>query len=114
MQRAAESTYGMGVRPAGSPRIVSAAGVTALRSALQAHLRDGAIADEQWRRAIGLMCAEARRADLQPEHLIVALKRAITDTGDAHRLAPQERQELTRRLVTSCIEEYFARDRDHK
>lgn len=58
------------------------------------------------------MCAEARRADVCPEHLIVVLKRAITDTGDAHRLAPQERREITERLVTACIEEYFARDRD--
>lgn len=112
MQRAVESVDGSGGRPAGSSRVVEVAGTTALRCAVQAHLRGAAISDDQWRHAIALICAEARRADLRPEQLIVALKRAITETGDTHRVAPQESRELTDRLVSYCVEEYFARERD--
>jgi hypothetical protein len=91
------------------PRVVSDAGVAALRCAVQAQLQARhALPAARWRHALRLLCEEARRCGLGPEHVLVTLKEAVHRACDAADLrAGRERAALTSRLVTLCIEEYF-------
>jgi len=91
------------------PRVVSDAGVAALRCAVQAQLQARhALPAARWRHALRLLCEEARRCGLGPEHVLVTLKEAVRracDAPDVH--AGRQRAALTSRLVTLCIEEFF-------
>lgn len=91
------------------PRVVSDAGVAALRCAVQAQLQARhALPAARWRHALRLLCDEARRCGLGPEHVLVTLKQAVRRACDATDLrAGRQRAALTSRLVTLCIEEFF-------
>jgi hypothetical protein len=84
--------------------------VVALRCAVQAQLQARhALPAARWRHALRLLCEEARRCGLGPEHVLVTLKEAVHRACDAADLrASRQRAALTSRLVTLCIEEFFA------
>ena len=81
--------------------------------ALQAQVRSGAVPEPQWRDALHAMCEEARAENVVTEQLLVELKQALgilCDTyGVPHGAA---RTDFTSRVVTLCIEEYFAAAED--
>ena len=93
--------------PAG-PRVASEAAVVAVRGALQARWR-GAVGDGELRRAIRALCDEARRHEMPAERLLVSFKQACGSAADGSGIRPgPDRDELARRAVTMCIEEYYA------
>lgn len=94
--------------PAPSARVVSDAAVTALRSAFQAVVGDYA-PNADLRRAIRLMCVDARRHQLRAEQLVVIIKQAWNSLP-AIRLhsAPMGREQVLGTAITMCIEEYYA------
>jgi hypothetical protein len=89
------------------PRVLSGAGVVALRSALQAQLR-GEWPDGALRRAIRVMCDEAHRNGLRAEQLLVILKDAWSSLPEVARLPTGgTRERLLDRIVTMCVEEFY-------
>lgn len=80
---------------------------TALRSALQGHLRQP-VPDETLRRALSALCADARARNLRPEQLILIFKQAWTSLPEFESGSRNQRQELLDRIVSICIEEYYA------
>ena len=107
----------MGVSPAGHatrttesvPSWVSGdCGVKALRSVLQAHAR-GPLADGELRRAIGLVCREARRERLRAEQVIVAVKQTWYSLPEVRGLPSGDtRAALLDRVVRLTIDEFYA------
>ena len=89
-------------------RVISGPGVVALCSALHGQLR-GWVPEAELRRAIRLMCHEARRQGLRAEQLLVVFKRALVSALDACGLpAGHQRDSLSAQLVSACIEEFYA------
>lgn len=80
---------------------------TALRSALQGHLRQ-AVPDDALRRALHWLCADARARNLRPEHLILIFKQVWASLPEMQNRTGNRRQELLDRIITICIEEYYA------
>ena len=79
--------------------------------AVQAQVRRGAVPEPQWRDALQAMCAEARAESVVPEQLLVELKQALAILCDTYRVPHgAARTEFTSRVVTLCIEEYYAVD----
>lgn len=107
-----DRTQGRAAQVGSPPRVVSDAGVAALRCAVQAQLQARhALPAARWRHALRLLCDEARRCGLGPEHVLVTLKEAVHRACDAADLrAGRERAALTSRLVTLCVEEFFGGD----
>ena len=68
--------------------------------------------DSELRDSIRIACGDAHSRGVRAEHLLVALKgaldEAITDAGVAR---GPVRNEITRRVVTLCIDEYYSRPR---
>ena len=88
-------------------RVVSGAAVVALCSALQGQLR-GWLPEAELRRAIRAMCDEAWRHGLRAEQLLVVFKRALVSALDACEVpAGEERNSVSRRLVSAYIEEFY-------
>lgn len=79
----------------------------ALRSALQGHLRQP-LADDALRRAFRALCVDARERNLRPEQLILIFKQAWSGLPEIQVRSGNPRQELLDRIVTICIEEYYA------
>ena len=89
-------------------RGASDAAIVALRSALQARLR-GWLEDGELRRAIRLLCDEAHRRGMGAEQLLVMLKQAWASVaGTSNFPLGPERDELSKRVITMCIEEFYA------
>jgi hypothetical protein len=80
---------------------------TALRSALQGHLRQ-AVPDDTLRRALHSLCADARKRNLRPEQLILIFKQVWSSLPEVQDRNAARRQDLLDRIVTICIEEYYA------
>jgi len=83
--------------------------------ALQAQVRVGVVPEAQWRRAIRDICDEAHADDIPPERLVKEIKEALRVLCDAcHVPHGSARTDFTQRVVTLCIEEYYAtaRERD--
>ncbi len=82
--------------------------MVAVRSALQAQLENRALPGEL-RRAIHVMCGEARRKDLRAEQLLVVFKQTLTSLPEMEQLPRgPERNDFLSRIVTMCIEEFYA------
>ena len=82
--------------------------LTALRIALQQRL-SGATGDAEIRQALRAMSAEARAESLRVEQVIVALKRVWESLPEVRRASDrQEQNRLLERVVTLCIQEYYA------
>jgi hypothetical protein len=79
---------------------------TALRSALQAHLKQP-VTDQNLRRALGALCIDARRRDVRPEQLILILKQVWSNLPELQHRNANRQQDVLDRIVTICIEEYY-------
>lgn len=80
---------------------------TALRAALQGHLRQP-VPDDTLRRALNALCTDARARNLRPEQLILIFKQVWSSLPEIQNRIGNRRQELLDRIVTICIEEYYA------
>ena len=91
------------------PRSISLSdrAITALRSAIQGQFRQPS-ADPSVRRALRALCLEARAKDLRPEQLILLFKRAWYSLPESRGHDTKKKQEMLDRLITICVEEYFA------
>ncbi len=88
--------------------VASGAAVAALGSALQGRMR-GRLSEAELRRAIRSVCVEARRHGVRAEQLLVVFKRALVSALDAHGVpVGEERDGISARLVSACIEEFYA------
>jgi len=69
----------------------------------------GALPEPEWREALRAICEDARADDVQSERLLVELKQAVGILCDTC-LVPHgpARMEFMSRVVTLCIEEYYA------
>jgi hypothetical protein len=85
--------------------------LTRLREAIVTRLRDPSADDEDLRRVLHDVAAEARSRSLRPEELIISLKAVLAQVGSARfPSAPEEQRRLQEWLVTACIQAYFAKD----
>lgn len=93
--------------PAKQVRVNSDAAVRAVRCALQGIAGDYTPGTDV-RRALRLMCDEARRHQLGAEQLVIIIKRAWESLPEARRRARNgEREQLLGKILTMCIEEYY-------
>ncbi len=91
-----------------SGRLVSLDTMAALREAIRRHLA-GPSTDRQLREALHRLSDEARAKGLRAEHLIILLKQVWRELPEAlQTVEPQEQQQVLARLVTLCIDEYYA------
>ena len=82
-----------------------------LREAIVMRLRDPSAADDDLRRVLHDVAAEARTRSLRPEELIVSLKAVLSQVGSTRfPSAPDEQRRLQEWLVTTCIHAYFSTD----
>jgi hypothetical protein len=80
--------------------------------AAHAHAGRGPVPSAEWRRALRLVCQNARRSHVPIEQLLVALKQALAPLCDVFGVPyGQERVAFTSRLVTICIEEFYRRSK---
>lgn len=64
--------------------------------------------NETIREALALICDEARKSDVMPEHLLVTLKDLCHALPEYERIiGASEREEFLNALVTTAIEEYY-------
>lgn len=59
------------------------------------------------RQALREACAHARRTDVRPEHVIVALKQAWREVPERTRVPSRDAHAILARVVTACINEYY-------
>ena len=91
---------------AGEP--VSPETVAALRSAIRLHLA-GSSPNNQLGEALHRLSGEAHAKGIRAEQLIILLKQVWGELPEVSRtLEPHERQQVLARLVTLCIDEYYA------
>ena len=92
-----------------SAQAISSSAIEALRVALRARVgADYAFARVPVRKAVQLVCAEARLQHYTPERLLVDLKDALRATPEVQQVPRgPERDELVARVVTLCIDEFF-------
>ena len=89
------------------PAAFSQAAVAALRCGLQAQL--GPSPNGELRRAMRLLCDDARRRGLRAEQVIVLVKEAWASLPEVHALPRgQQRSEALSRIVSLCIDEFYA------
>ena len=93
---------------AGSGVAIKVAHLISHRAMLE-QVRRGAVPEPEWREALRAICEDARADDVPPEELLVELKQALAILCDTC-LVPHgpARSEFTSRVVTLCIEEYYA------
>ena len=79
-----------------------------LRAVLRAWVA-GLVGTAQLRGALRLFCDDARKRELRPEEMLVEFKAVCASVPEvfAQRLA-SERDEIVRRAVTLCIDEFYA------
>jgi hypothetical protein len=81
--------------------------------ALWAQVERGAVPEAEWRAALRAMCDDAHADQVPPEQLLVELKQAVGILCDACAVPHgPTRAEFTNRVVTLCIEEYYAERAD--
>jgi hypothetical protein len=76
---------------------------------MRAQVKRGVVPETQWRRALREMCEEARSVGVPSEQLLIEVKQALgilcETCGVPHGTS---RTEFTSRVVSLCIEEYYA------
>ena len=87
--------------------VLSERAMTALRSALQGQLRQPS-ADHSLRRALRALCIEARTRELRAEQLILLFKGVWHTLPESRGKDTRKKQEMLDRLITICVEEYYA------
>jgi hypothetical protein len=89
-------------------RVISDQTLTELRVALQQRL-GGSTSDAEIRQALRAMSEEAHAESLKVEQVIVALKRVWESLPEVRRASDRlEQNRVLERVVTLCIEEYYA------
>ena len=89
---------------------VSGETLETVREAIRRHLSPQA-ADSHLRTALRRLSAEARAKGLQAEQVVILLKQMWGELPEVSQpLAPDERRHLLERLVTLCIQEYYAEE----
>jgi hypothetical protein len=77
--------------------------------ALWAQVQRGAVPEAEWRAALRTICEDAHADEVPPEQLLVELKQAVGILCDGCAVPHgPTRAEFTNRVVTLCIEEYYA------
>jgi hypothetical protein len=77
--------------------------------AVRAQVTRGVVPETSWRQSLRAMCEDARAESVSPERLVVEVKEALNIMYDACAVPPgSERTLFTSRVVTLCIEEYYA------
>jgi hypothetical protein len=94
--------------PRSAPTISSAA-MDALRHSLQGDYRaDGKLARARVRRAVQIVCADARLKRYTPERLLIDVKDALRVLPEVQQMQRgPERDEFISSVVTLCIDEFF-------
>lgn len=87
--------------------LLSERAMTALRTAIQGQFRHQT-ADHSLRRALRALCVEARAKELRAEQLILIFKRVWHSLPESRGGEARKRQNLLDRLITICVEEYYA------
>jgi hypothetical protein len=81
--------------------------VELLRSCIQSG-KDGKAATDQILAAVAPICAEARRRQAMPEHVIVSIKELCRSLPEFDGIrGARERGEFLERVVKLAIEEYY-------
>jgi hypothetical protein len=76
---------------------------------LQARVQRGTLSEPEWRSGLRALCDEARAERVLPEQLLIEVKQALVILCDSHRVPHGvARTEFISRVVTLCIEEYYA------
>lgn len=89
------------------PSVLADATLARVRAALSSHL-DAPAGGDDVRAALCAMAEEARRIDLPPERLLVALKQLWSDVVDGHGLDHgPEQTRMLQQIVSVCIREYY-------
>ena len=84
-------------------------GVDALRRVFQSgHSSPADGKDDHWRACARVMCADARDRGVRIEELLISLKRIWPTIPGVERLQRDESGRLLSRVVTLCVEEYYA------
>jgi hypothetical protein len=89
----------------------------ALRAVLGEHVRrsalDQPLSPHRLRRALRLLCDDARRRGVRAEQLVVAIKQAWGSLPESRWRPGDDRgTAFLQRVVTVCIEEYYADEND--
>jgi hypothetical protein len=76
---------------------------------MRAQVKRGVVPETKWRRALREMCEEARSAGVPSEQLLIEVKQALGILCDTCAVPyGTSRTEFTSRVVSLCIEEYYA------
>jgi hypothetical protein len=73
----------------------------------------GRLSDDSMRRRLRATCECARSVGLPIERLLVLLKQEWRDTPAARRLRRMEATSVLERIVTLCIDEFYADPASH-
>ena len=90
--------------------MTNAPGLDALQDVVRDYARGGPsrASDMPWRAPVRLLCDAARARDAQVEELVITLKRAWPAIAGAEQVPRDESSRLLSRVVTMCVEEYYA------
>ena len=89
--------------------VASKIGHLAKTGAFHSQVNRGVTPEAEWRKAIHVMCEEARLASVPPEQLLREIKQALAVLCDTCGIPHgPSRTAFTSRVVTLTIEEYFA------
>ena len=85
-------------------------GIDALGRAVETYLDYGPArtADDCWRAPARVMGHDARSRGVRIEELLISLKRSWSTVSGVDRLPRDESSRLLARVVTLCVEEYYA------
>jgi hypothetical protein len=88
----------------------STRGVDATRAVVSAYMRNGVdgAPEEVSRVPMRALCRDARTRGVQVEALIISLKHAWVAVAGGELIAGTESSRLLARVVTHCVEEYYA------
>jgi len=111
MESVRSTNEGVGA-PRAMPRL-SAEGVAVLGSALEREIGAPDLTSRsELQHAVRRICIDARRSNWPPEQLLIAFKMALDTIPSVQRLTRgPDRDELVARLVSLCIDEYYAPSR---
>jgi hypothetical protein len=85
-------------------------GIDALERAVETYLAFGSTraAEDGWRASARVMGHDARARGVRVEELLISLKRSWSSVAGIDRLPRDESSRLLARVVTLCVEEYYA------
>ena len=82
----------------------------ALRAVVRSHVNDGST-DDALGAAARVICLDAHARGVQIVELLVSIKHAWPELASNERLPRMERARLLDRVITLCVQEYYAAPR---